>query len=153
MNNELAKVRRAAVVAVIVADGRVLVIQRGHQVPGADYWAPPSGKVKADEDQATTVVREVKEEVGLTVRPLRLVWECGADGADYDLYWWLAVPADASLQMRLAVDEVAAAKWIRPEAFSQLGRTFPRGREFFRDILPTLPEWRDLAEGAEDVHS
>lgn len=146
------QVKPAAVVAVIVAGRRVLVIQRGRQVPGAGYWAPPAGKVKADEDQASAVVREVKEEVGLTVRPLRLVWECGADGADYDLYWWWAVPADAPLQMRLAADEVAAAKWIRPKAFSQLGHTFPRGREFFRDILPTLPEWRDLAEGAEDRH-
>lgn len=142
------QVRSAAVVAVIVADGKVLVIQRGRQVPGAGYWAPPAGKVKAGEEQATAVVREVKEEVGLTVRPLRLVWECGADGADYDLYWWLAEPIAGSLQ--LADDEVAAAKWIRPKAFSQLGHTFPRGREFFRDILPTLPEWRGLAEGEED---
>jgi 8-oxo-dGTP diphosphatase len=133
---------KEAVVAVIVARGKVLVIQRAGQVPGAGFWTPPAGKVDDNEDQAAAVVREVQEEVGLIVRPLRLVWECAADGADYDLYWWLTEPVAGSLQ--LAAKEVVAAKWIQPESFVQLGRTFPGGRKFFEEILPALPEWRNL---------
>jgi len=129
-----------AVVVVIVENGRVLVIRRSERVPGAGYWSPPAGKVNAGEDQAAAVEREVREELGLCVRPLRRVWECMADGADYRLYWWLAEPVAGSL--RPESDEVAAVRWIRPEDFAALDRTFPKGRLFFETILPALPEWQ-----------
>lgn len=128
-----------AIVAVIIDGGRVLVIQRSSQVPGGGYWSPPAGKVRAGEEQADAVIREVQEEVGLTVRPLRPVWECMADGADYRLYWWLAEPVSGAL--RLAPEEVADAKWVDPVCFVQLERTFPKGREFFERVLPSLPEY------------
>lgn len=132
---------KAAVVAVISKNKKVLVIQRSSQVPGAGYWTPPSGKVHLHEEQADAVVREVREEVGLTVRPLRRVWQCEADGAEYNLNWWLAEPIAGSLQLN--TDEVISAQWIRPENFKQLSRTFPKGREFFGKILPALPEWQN----------
>ncbi|MBV1788053.1 NUDIX hydrolase [Marinobacterium sp. D7] len=129
-----------AVVVVIVEDGRVLVIRRSKRVAGAGYWSPPAGKVQVGEDQAAAVVREAWEELGLTVRPVRLVWECMADGADYRLYWWLAEPEGGSLRPERA--EVAAVQWIRPDEFPALDRTFPKGRLFFEKILPALPEWQ-----------
>jgi 8-oxo-dGTP pyrophosphatase MutT (NUDIX family) len=63
-----------AVVAVITKESKVLLIQRGPDVPDAGYWAPLSGKIEAQEDQAAALAREVREEVGLTVRPVR---KCG----------------------------------------------------------------------------
>src|SRR5712671_4884757 len=75
-----------AVVAVITKEGKVLLIQRGPDVPGAGYWAPLSGKIEAQEDQAAALVREVREEVGLTVRPVRKVWENTAASGSHKLH-------------------------------------------------------------------
>ncbi|WKE67115.1 NUDIX hydrolase [Gallaecimonas kandeliae] len=134
-----------AVVAVIINEGRVLAIKRAGQVPGAGYWTPPAGKLEPGETQAEALVREVREELGLVVQPLREVWQCVADGADYELHWWLAEAVGGKL--RPAAAEVAEARWVTPEAFGQLAPTFPKGRFFFEAILPALPEWQGLYGG------
>lgn len=79
-----------AVVVVITKEKKVLLIQRGPDVPDAGYWAPLSGKIEPQEDQAGAVVREVREEAGLTVRPVRKVWENTAASGSHKLHWWLA---------------------------------------------------------------
>jgi len=64
-----------AVVAVVLSGPFVLMIRRGPSGPDPGYWAPPSGKVEPGERQEAAVVREVREEVGVTIRPVRKVWE------------------------------------------------------------------------------
>ncbi|WP_342663714.1 NUDIX hydrolase [Paractinoplanes globisporus] len=53
--------------AVIVVDGRVLLIRR-RVAEGTLSWQFPAGKVEAGESGAAAAVREVREETGLTVR-------------------------------------------------------------------------------------
>lgn len=50
-------------------DDRVLLIRRRD----TGQWALPAGIMELDESISDTVVREVKEETGLEVKPLRLV--------------------------------------------------------------------------------
>lgn len=140
--------RGKAVVTVIMSDQRILVILRGDKVPAAGYWTPPAGKIEPGEDQPAAVIRETREEVGLTVQPIRCVWQCPAHGANYDLYWWLADPIAGNL--KVADDEVAAVRWIYPDEFANLERTFPEARDFFADILPALPEWQSRVEGRDN---
>lgn len=52
--------------AVVVLDGRLLMIRRGHG-PAAGQWSVPGGRVEAGELLAEAVVREVGEETGLEV--------------------------------------------------------------------------------------
>ena len=53
-----------AVGAVVVHDGDLLVIKRGHP-PAAGRWSLPGGRVEAGELLVEAVVREVLEETGL----------------------------------------------------------------------------------------
>ncbi len=50
-------------------DGRVLLIRRADD----GRWVPPGGVLERDETPEQGVVREVLEETGVKVRPLRLV--------------------------------------------------------------------------------
>jgi 8-oxo-dGTP diphosphatase len=104
-----------AVGAVITKEKKVLIIQRGADVPFPGYWAPLSGKIEPQEDQAEAVVREVREEVGLTIRPVRKVWESTAASGSHKLHWWLAewVSGDIRPDPR----EVADARWLDGKFF------------------------------------
>jgi ADP-ribose pyrophosphatase len=57
-------------------DGKLLLIKRGAQ-PGLGKWSVPGGLVELGENVQDATVREVKEEVGLDVEPVKLidVWE------------------------------------------------------------------------------
>jgi len=53
-----------AVGAVVVHDGSLLLVRRGHG-PAAGEWSVPGGRVEWGETLAEAVVREVAEETGL----------------------------------------------------------------------------------------
>jgi len=128
--------RRKAVVAVVVEEGRFLLIRRGASVPDPGYWAPVTGVIAPGEAEADAVVREVLEEVGLKVQPVRRVWRCVSAGGTHDLYWWLARPVGG----RLSPDsrEVAAVRWCSPSEYAEAEPTFPTDRQFFESVFPTL---------------
>jgi ADP-ribose pyrophosphatase YjhB (NUDIX family) len=58
--------------ALVIHDGRVLLIQRG-KPPLQGRWLIPGGTVELGESLADAVVREVAEETGLLVEPLEMV--------------------------------------------------------------------------------
>ena len=55
---------KLAVGALIVQDGKVLLIRRG-VIPRRGFWAMPSGFVEYDEQPRPALAREIREETGL----------------------------------------------------------------------------------------
>lgn len=62
----------APAAAAIIFRGDRLCLVRRRFAPKAGQWTLPAGFVEFDEDVAATVVREVREETGLVVRPVAL---------------------------------------------------------------------------------
>ena len=56
-----------AACALIDADGRVLLAQRPPGKPMAGLWEFPGGKVESGEQPEETLIRELKEELGIVV--------------------------------------------------------------------------------------
>jgi 8-oxo-dGTP diphosphatase len=56
-----------AACALIDADGRVLLAQRPEGKPMAGLWEFPGGKVEAGELPEQSLIRELKEELAITV--------------------------------------------------------------------------------------
>jgi ADP-ribose pyrophosphatase YjhB (NUDIX family) len=58
--------------AVVVEQGRVLLVQRGTE-PAKGQWSIPGGLIDVGESLREAVAREVLEETGLVVEPLELI--------------------------------------------------------------------------------
>lgn len=125
-----------AIVAVITKGDKTLLIQRAPTVRGGGYWAPVSGEVEPGESQEAAVAREAMEEVGLTVRPVRKVWENISSRKTFVLHWWLA--EYVSGELTLEPKEVSDARWLTAAEINSMDGTFEGDREFFQQVLPSL---------------
>ena len=72
MQREYPEAPLVAVGAVVVNRGRVLLVRRGSE-PLKGHWSLPGGMLEVGESLSEGVVREVREETGLTVQPVELV--------------------------------------------------------------------------------
>ncbi len=72
MQREFPDAPLVGVGAVIVEQGRVLLIRRGTE-PMLGQWTLPGGLLEVGESLLAGVVREVREETGLTVEPIELI--------------------------------------------------------------------------------
>lgn len=72
MMREYPDAARVGVGAVIVHEGRVLLIQRGRE-PLKGQWSLPGGMLEVGESLKTAVIREIREETGLDVEVVELV--------------------------------------------------------------------------------
>jgi NADH pyrophosphatase NudC (nudix superfamily) len=125
-----------AVIAVITNAEKILFIQRAPSIRGGGHWAPVSGEVEPGESQEAAVAREAMEEVGLTVRPIRKVWENVSTRGTFRLHWWMAEYVGGELALNPA--EVSDARWLTVDEICSLDGTFDGDREFYQKILPTL---------------
>jgi len=113
--------------AVVVDEGRVLLVQRGRP-PGLGRWSLPGGLVEVGEQLEAAVQREVGEECGLSVTVHDLVGVVDrivrdADGRvryHYVLLDYLATPAAGSAR---AGSDAQAVRWCEPGALGGLDVT------------------------------
>jgi len=82
-------------------------------------------------------VREMKEELGLNVRPIKQVWKHEFSDKPLTLWGWLAELENGS-QMSINEDEIAEIFWMNPVE----GSSHPDGMATNRDFIACLQEQR-----------
>jgi ADP-ribose pyrophosphatase YjhB (NUDIX family) len=128
--------------AIILRRDRVLLVQRG-RAPLKGLWSLPGGVLETGETLEAGIIREVREETGLLIRPLRIfeVFERinrdtrGRTEYHYVLIDYICRVAGGSLQ---PADDAARVEWVRPEDLARYSitegttevilRAFRRGR-------------------------
>ena len=128
-------VKPHAVVAFLRRGERFLVVKRSAELIGAGYWTPPSGRIEPGESEQAALRREMREELGIDVMPLRKIWECDADDIDIRLHWWAA---DFAGELRPEPAEVEETRWVTPAEFLELEPTYAGDRRFVTEQLPSL---------------
>ncbi len=101
-------------VALLDADGRVLIAQRPEGKQLAGLWEFPGGKLEPGERPEDTLIRELHEELGITVREPCLAPLTFASHA-YDRFH-LLMPLYVCRRWEGFVEarEGQALKWVRP---------------------------------------
>jgi 8-oxo-dGTP pyrophosphatase MutT (NUDIX family) len=98
------------VVAVVVREGRFLVIRRSATVRAPGMYCFPGGAIEPDETEEQALVREFQEELGAAVRPLSRVWQSTTPWR-VELSWWLA-ECDESVPLVPNPAEVSCVHWL-----------------------------------------
>lgn len=128
------------VVAAIIADaeGRLLVGQRPPGKKLAGYWEFPGGKVEAGETPEMAVIRELKEELGITVEPVRrlpMVEQADANG-HLEL---LPIECEIVCGTPVALEHTEI-RWSMPSELKPL-KMAPADRPVLTNYLRSLPDF------------
>jgi ADP-ribose pyrophosphatase YjhB (NUDIX family) len=116
-----------AVSAAIVRDGEVLLVRRARP-PMQGLFTLPGGGVEPGETLTEALLREVREETGLTVEPVALagyreVITHDISGRVQRHFVILAFAARWVAGEPKLNDEISEARWMRPAALRDLSTT------------------------------
>ena len=109
-----AKIVLVAACALIDVDGRVLLAQRPEGKSMAGLWEFPGGKVEAGERPEQTLIRELKEELGITVNEACLAPLTFASHAYADFHLLMPLYVCRKWEGTVAATEGQKLAWVRP---------------------------------------
>jgi 8-oxo-dGTP diphosphatase len=103
-----------AACALVDADNRVLLAQRPEGKPMAGLWEFPGGKIEAGERPEQSLIRELKEELGITVNEACLAPLTFASHAYADFHLLMPLYICRKWEGRVAATEGQRLVWVRP---------------------------------------
>lgn len=131
--------------AVVIDEGYVLV----HKAPADGYWSLPGGRVEAGEDAASTLRREMAEELGQAIVCHRLVFlteaffEIAAQrNHEVGLYFLASLPPASGLldktrsHVGIESDVALEFRWLPIDAL----RGIDLRPSFLRESLRSIPD-------------
>ncbi|MGO9698767.1 MAG: 8-oxo-dGTP diphosphatase MutT [Xanthobacteraceae bacterium] len=103
-----------AACALIDPDGRVLIAQRPEGKSMAGLWEFPGGKIEAGERPETSLIRELKEELGIVVREECLAPLTFASHLYPDFHLLMPLYVCRRWEGIVTGQEAQRLKWVRP---------------------------------------
>ena len=122
------KIPKVGVVGIIARGSRLLIIRRSATVLSPLTWAFPGGAIEEGESETEALVREMREELGVSAEPVRRCWTYERRSPPLLLHCWDAVIGDQALHPDPA--EVADYRWLTPEEIRVWPGTLPSCVEF-----------------------
>ena len=110
-----------AACALIDADGRVLIAERPPGRKMAGLWEFPGGKVEAGERPEETLIRELKEELGIVVREPCLAPLTFASHSYPDFHLLMPLYVCRRWEGTVTAQEGQRLRWVKPNRL----REFP----------------------------
>jgi len=105
--------------ALVDSDGRVLIAQRPEGKQLAGLWEFPGGKVEPGETPETALIRELEEELGITVRQACLAPFVFASHTYETFHLLMPLYLIRRWEGEPEAREHAALKWVRPNDMGQ----------------------------------
>jgi 8-oxo-dGTP diphosphatase len=128
---------RVGVGAIVIRDGRILLVKRGSS-PGKGLWAPPGGLVELGETVREAAEREILEETGIAIRAKEAFYifdfiDRDKEGKIKYHYVIIDFLADYMSGEPRASDDASEARWVSPEDVADLAIT-PTTRKLLKQM-------------------
>ncbi len=122
------------VAAIIHHDGKILATQRGYG-DFKDGWEFPGGKMEPGETAEAAIVREIEEELAVTIKPEKLVTTVDCDYPKFHLtmHCFLATISEGTISLL----EHEAMKWLAKEELDSVA-WLPADVEVVEKLKPLL---------------
>lgn len=132
MKYEKPTVRRRGAVAILMREGRLLVIRRAQCVRAPGKYCFPGGGIEAGETEQEALCREIREELNVAVQPTRLAWRSVTPWG-VELAWWIAQlrPEDEPTANPAEVEWIC---WCTPDEMALLPGLLESNREFLEAL-------------------
>ena len=104
--------------AAIIKEEKVLAMQRSEQMTLSGMWEFPGGKVEADETEQEALIREIKEELNVTINILDYINE-----ASYDYEFGtvqLKVYTAEIISGQITLEEHSDGKWVTADELKNI---------------------------------
>jgi 8-oxo-dGTP diphosphatase len=121
------------VVACRDADHRWLCIRRSATVAAPLKVCFPGGAIESNESQSSAVIREMREELGITVTPIECVWRWDSPTTELTLWGWTADWPGGGIKPDPA--EVAEVLWLSADEISDHPDAMPTNRSFISALI------------------
>ncbi len=121
------------IAAVIERNGKFLLGRRSpakKSAPG--YWCPLTGQKEVRETEQQAVAREVLEEVGLIVRPIKKLCEFDTRDKTARIHWWLVQIQAGEAAIRN--DEHTELRWVTVDEMKLLAPFFQEDLVVFESL-------------------
>jgi 8-oxo-dGTP diphosphatase len=125
-----------AACALIDSDGRVLIAQRPPGKAMAGLWEFPGGKIEAGESPEQSLIRELKEELGISVQEPCLAPFSFASHTYAEFHLLMPLYVCRRWEGTPVAHEHALLKWVKPAELSKY--------QMPPADLPLIPMLRDL---------
>jgi len=116
--------------ALVVYKGKILLIRRDNKptIPNPNMWSIPGGQVEKGESFDEALVREIKEEIGITPKNYQLLgfFETEKQNAIY----LLELTNEEIQEIKLG-DEGQELKWFKPQEIADIDAV-PIVKDFFQ---------------------
>ncbi|MEX2140103.1 MAG: NUDIX domain-containing protein [Pirellulales bacterium] len=119
--------------AVLVNEDRLLVIRRSQRVVAPGAFCFPGGAIESGESEPAALVREIQEELGVCIRPVRPLWQ-SVTPWNVHLTWWLAEAHASDCVWTPNVDEVESIHWLTPAEIQVLPALLESNHQFLRAL-------------------
>lgn len=102
----------------VIKNGTLLVAQRSQNMSNAGKWEFPGGKVEVGESDQSAIIRELREELGVTVHPHEIVGEVLDSSSDPQIHL-IGIRCSLESGAPRALEH-AEVRWMHPEALAGL---------------------------------
>ena len=119
---------RRGAVAILMRQQRLLVIRRSQLVVAPGAYCFPGGGIEGRESETEALVREIQEELGVTIVPDKHVWESVTPWGVH-LAWWRAEFAELCEPCPNPA-EVESVHWYTPAEMAALPGLLESNRLF-----------------------
>ncbi len=126
--------KNVAVALIQNSEGKYLFIRPSDYKDFGEHqeaWYPPTGHLKEGESVEQALVREVKEELSLDIKPIKLISEWGQDMPGEKAFWWECEVVGGEIIKSHEIEEYG---YFSKEEVKNL-KLWPATRKFFEKFI------------------